>query len=93
MASVTANIGELVERIAEAVQGYGQYMIDEATDVMSMNALAQGIYSSTENDYGVIYFWNEKFVWWLVQLNDQVLFPTWDGFKNFLLALADAGLI
>jgi hypothetical protein len=93
MASVTANIGELVDRIATAIAGYGQYMISESTDVTSMNSLATAWFSADSNDYGVIYFWNEKFVWWLVQLNDTVLFPTWTGFEGFLTALSNAGLI
>ena len=90
MASVTANIGELVDRIATAIAGYGGYMITESQDVTSMNSLATAWFSADSNDYGVIYFWNEKFVWWLAQLNAVA---DWAGFEEFLTALANAGLI
>jgi len=90
MANVTSHIGQIVERISVAMQGYGQYMIDEGADSISMNMLAYGIYNHEEGNEGLIYFWNEKILWLLAEINTVL---DWSGFSAFLAALAENNLI
>ena len=86
---MVGSIGDLTNLIANAVATYGQHLIGQATQVgtgQTMDILARGIYDRE----GVIYFWNEKIIWFLAQINNVA---DWGGFGAFLTALADAGLI
>lgn len=93
MIVVTGMVGDLTELIANAFVTFGQHVQASSSPLSptySMDLLATGLFSSTVDDYGLIYFVNEKIMWLLAEINAV---PVWDGFKAFLMALADAGLI
>ena len=90
MSNVVGNIGDLTNLIATAVATWGSHLITASQNPGQMNDLANAWYSSTTGNYGVIYFWNEKILWFIGELNKVT---DYTGFQAFLQALADAGIL
>ena len=90
LGNLTGQIGDLTRLIADAIATYGNHLIIASDDVTEMNELAIGLYSTDPNNIGLIYWWNDKIIYFLEWIKSN---PDWTNFSAFLKALADNGLV
>ena len=98
MSTVTQNIGRLIELIAGVVSQYGNEMVTSSfvegnTDAPgTMDFLAYAYFATDleEGGPGLIYWINDKLIYWIEYIKTNA---DWSNFSAFLTALADAGLI
>ena len=92
MANITDTVGQLVEGIAGAVEGWGTYLIGQAGDATAMNVAAYGYFAlpGDPGGPGLLYWINDKLMYWIEYIKTN---PDWANFQAFLEALAEVGLI